>query len=132
MEFEGLATEPYQDVGGVWTWGYGHAQKKGEPIPKHITEEEAVRILCEDMEIAEADVERWVDVPLTQGQFDALCDFCFNLGGPALARSSLLKKLNAGAYEDAKLELTKWSFVGQKYVAGLLRRRLAEQLLWES
>jgi len=130
-EFEGFASQPYQDLAGYWTWGYGHKQRKGEVPPKTISEADATRLLCEDMESAEADVERWVDVPLTQGQFDALCDFVFNLGGDALRRSTLLKSLNAGDYADAKSRLTAWHFVGEKPVEGLLRRRLAEQLLWE-
>jgi lysozyme len=131
QEFEGLATEVYDDVGGKPTIGYGHLLRKGETYKK-VTEEQATRILCEDLEAAEACIESCVDVPLTQGQFDALCSFTFNLGCNALKRSSLLKSLNAGDYADAKSRITAWHFVGEKPVAGLLRRRLAEQLIWES
>jgi lysozyme len=50
---------------------------------------------------AEQAVQRLVKVPLTQGQFDALVDFCFNLGAGKLATSTLLKELNCRRYEDA-------------------------------
>jgi lysozyme len=131
QEFEGLATECYDDVGGKPTIGYGHLIRKGETY-KRVSEEQATRLLCDDLKTAEACVEESVDVQLTQGQFDALVSFVFNLGCFNLKRSSLLKLLNAGKYAEAKSEFTKWSFVGQEHVAGLLRRRIAEQLLWES
>jgi lysozyme len=131
-EFEGYASEPYQDLAGYWTWGYGHKQKRGEPIPKHVSEEDATRILCKDLCEAEAGVMASVDVALTQGQFDALVDFTFNLGVARLLSSTLLKLLNAGDYAGACDQLPRWSKVGQNQVGGLLRRRLAEQLLFES
>jgi lysozyme len=128
-EFEGFASEPYDDVGGKPTIGYGHLIRKGESFTR-IDEAEATRLLCDDLEVAEACVESCVDVALTQGQFDALCSFTFNLGCARLKSSSLLKYLNAGQYAKAADEFPKWCRVGTKQVPGLLRRRLAEQLLF--
>jgi len=128
-EFEGFASEPYDDVGGKSTIGYGHLIRKGESFTR-IDEAEATRLLCDDLEVAEACVESCVDVALTQGQFDALCSFVFNLGCARLKSSSLLKYLNAGQYAKAADEFPKWCRVGAKQVPGLLRRRLAEQLLF--
>lgn len=54
-----------------------------------------------DVAVAEAVVQRLVKVPLTQGQFDALVDFVFKLGGGRLASSTLLRNLNAGKYDEA-------------------------------
>ena len=89
-EFEGLATECYADVGGKPTIGYGHLLRKGESFGK-IDEAEATRILCGDLETAEACIESCVDAPITQGQFDALCSFVFNLGCARLKTSTLLR-----------------------------------------
>lgn len=130
-EFEGFASEQYADVVGKNTIGYGHLIRKGETFGK-ITEDEATRILCKDLCDAEACVQAAVDVSLTQGQFDALCDFVFNLGCARLLSSTLLKELNAGRYVNARGEFVKWCQAGGKQVPGLLRRRIAEQLLWDS
>ena len=128
-EFEGFASEPYDDVGGKPTIGYGHLIRKGESFTR-VDEAEATRLLCDDLEVAEACVESCVDVALTQGQFDALVSLTFNLGCARLKSSSLLKYLNAGQYAKAADEFPKWCRVGAKQVPGLLRRRLAEQLLF--
>ncbi len=49
-----------------------------------------------------------VRVPLTQGQFDALCSFCFNVGIGAFKKSTLVKVLNKGNYRGAADEFLKW------------------------
>ena len=69
---------------------------------------------------------------LTQGQFDALVDFVFNLGAARLVGSTLLAKLNAGEYEVAAEQLPLWDHAGGKEAAGLKSRREAELDLWRS
>ncbi len=69
--------------------------------------------------------------PLTQGQFDALVDFTFNLGQGKLANSTLLKDLNAKQYNAAALQLLQWDHAGVKEVAQLKARRQAEYNLWQ-
>lgn len=59
-------------------------------------------------------VIRMVKVPLTQGQYDALTDFAYNLGINALRRSTLLAKVNAGDMHGASLEFDRWMYVGGK------------------
>ena len=54
----------------------------------------------------------WFKVPLSQGQFDALVDFAFNLGSGRLATSTLLQNLNAGNYDDAAGQLLRWDHAG--------------------
>jgi lysozyme len=131
QEFEGLATECYADVGGKATIGYGHLIRKGESFTT-IDEAEAVRILCADLEDAEACIEASVEVDLTQAQFDALCSFVFNLGCEQFKRSTLLRLLNGGDYTAAAGEFPRWCRVGRNAVPGLLRRRIAEQMLFQS
>ncbi len=87
-------------------------------------------MLAKDVLEAERDVARLVRVPLTQGQFDALVDFCFNLGAGRLAGSSLLRELNAGQYEAAAEQLLNWDHAGGAVNAGLKARREAEFQLW--
>jgi lysozyme len=127
---EGFRSQTYFDVAGFRTIGFGHRLTPGEVFPEGVTVNEANDILAHDIAIAEASVKYLVKVPLTQGQFDALVDFVFNLGGTRLLGSTLLRLLNAGNVDQAGLELLKWNHAGQTIVPALTRRRTAEYHLW--
>ena len=81
-----------------------------------------------DVGIAERAVLRLISVPLTDGQFDALVSFTFNLGAGALQRSTLRRKVNHGEHESVPAELMKWVWAAGKRLPGLIRRRKAEAL----
>ncbi|MFD1711849.1 SafA/ExsA family spore coat assembly protein [Ottowia sp. GY511] len=121
---EGLRTSAYQDPVGVWTIGYGHTgtAKPGQKI----SEAQAEQLLRKDVGWAEDAVRKNVKVPLSQGQFDALVSFTFNLGAGALGRSGLLQKLNAGDYAGAQAEFGKYVHAGGRVLPGLVRRRNEE------
>lgn len=134
-EFEGLRTEAYQDSVGVWTIGYGHTSAAGAPkvVPGlRISGTEAHQILLRDLGAFEGGVTRLVRRPLKQGQFDALVSFAFNVGLGAFSRSTLLKRLNAGRYDEVPAQLMRWTRAGGRELAGLVRRRRAEAGLWRS
>ncbi|HVN93605.1 MAG TPA: lysozyme [Terracidiphilus sp.] len=128
---EGFRDHIYLDVAGFPTIGYGHLVRPGDSFPNGITEAQAAAILADDVESAEQAVARLVKVELTQGQFDALVDFCFNLGAARLAGSTLLHELNAGRHEAAAEQLLSWDHAGGQVNAGLKTRRLAELKLWK-
>ncbi len=92
-----------------------------------ISQQEADRLLSQDLQRFEAGVERNVKAALTQNQFDALVSFCYNLGVGNLQKSTLLKKLNAGDYKGAGDEFLKWNKAGGKVLTSLVRRREAER-----
>lgn len=123
--FEGCKLVAYPDQVGVWTIGYGHT--RGVYPGMTCTQAQAEQWLLEDVAFCVNDVNTHVTVALTQGEFDALVDFCFNLGCQSLNGSTLLHLLNAGNYDGAAQEFEKWDHAGGKIVAGLLRRRLAEK-----
>ena len=123
--FEGCRLTAYQDQVGVWTIGYGHTWGVHEGMT--CTGDQAEQWLLEDTQLAQDDVNAHVKVPLTQGEFDALVDFAFNLGRGSLNNSTLLKDLNAGNYQAAATQFEVWDKAGGKVVAGLLRRRLSEE-----
>ena len=129
-DFEGLRLAAYQDSAGVWTIGYGHTG--GVQPGDRITQAEAEKLLEQDTAWAQQAVRDLVNVPLTQGQFDALTSFTFNLGAGALESSTLLKKLNAGDYAGAQAEFGKWVHAGGEVLPGLVRRRAAEAELFGS
>ncbi|WP_175869359.1 lysozyme [Bartonella gabonensis] len=132
-QLEGLRLEAYEDSGDIWTIGYGHTNAAGAPSvhkDMQITEEEAEKILYQDLKQYEAAVEKAVTVPLSDEQFAALVSFAYNVGITAFYKSTLLKKLNNGEYDAVPTELQKWTRVKGKRVQGLVNRRAAEAGLW--
>lgn len=127
---EGLRLVAYQDSVGVWTIGYGHT--KGVTEAMAITVGQAEAFLRDDVRQVENCIDKLVTVPLTQGEFDALCSFVFNLGCGSLRNSTLLKKLNDSDYDGASEEFGKWNHAGGKILEGLTKRRLAEAERFES
>ncbi|MBJ9199203.1 lysozyme [Citrobacter freundii] len=134
-QFEGCKLTAYQDSVGVWTIGYGWTKPvDGKPIRAGMTikQETAERLLKTGLVSYENDVSRLVKVDLTQGQFDALVSFTYNLGSRSLSTSTLLRKLNAGDYAGAADEFLRWNKAGGKVLNGLTRRREAERALFLS
>lgn len=134
-QFEGLRLTAYQDSVGVWTIGYGWTLPvDGKPIRPGMTikDETAERLLRTGLVGYESDVSKLVKVKLTQGQFDALVSFAYNLGARTLSTSTLLQKLNAGDYAGAADEFPRWNKAGGKVLPGLTRRREAERALFLS
>ncbi|WP_140921452.1 lysozyme [Limnobaculum xujianqingii] len=129
-EFEGCRLKAYVCPAGVLTIGYGHTDqvKRGDEI----TISQAERYLRGDLVKFEADVSRLVRVPLTQGQFDALVSFAYNVGSRALSTSTLLKKLNAQDYIGAAHEFQRWNKADGKVLDGLVKRRRMERRRFES
>lgn len=136
-DFEGLRLKAYPDPGtggDPWTIGYGttvypdgRKVKKGDVI----TQVQALDYLKQDVKKFAASVSQLVSVPLSQNRFDALVSFTYNLGAGALARSSLLRKLNAREYEAAAAEFDKWVYAGGRILPGLVNRRKAERDLFK-
>jgi lysozyme len=127
---EGFRGSTYLDPAGIPTIGYGHRLLPPESYPHGIAEQLAEQLLAGDVRLAEHAVARLVRVALTQGQFDALTDFCFNLGAGRLASSTLLDELNCGQYDAAGAQLLHWDLAGGAICPGLKVRREAELQLW--
>lgn len=124
QEFEGLKLTSYKCPAGVWTIGFGHT--KGVKMGQTITKAQAESLLRGDLLPCEEYV-RGLNLELTQGQFDALVDFCFNLGTAALQRSTLLQKIRTKADEQIiRDEFAKWVNAGGVRLQGLVKRRAWE------
>jgi lysozyme len=87
-------------------------------------------LLVQDVALAEAALFRLVQVPLTQGQVDALVSFIFNLGTARFRASTLRMKLNRREYDAAAREFPKWVFAGGVKLPGLIRRRQEEMAVF--
>ena len=127
--FEGFKLTAYKDVVGIWTIGCGHT---GPEVKQGltITQEEADKLLSEDVHEAQAVIYKRVKVPLKQRQFDALVAFIFNVGVYAFETSTMLKLLNHGDYEGAAKQFARWNRAGGMVVLGLINRREAETRLF--
>jgi GH24 family phage-related lysozyme (muramidase) len=137
--FEGFRSDLYNDPAGHCTIGYGHLVHLGncdgsEPADfrKGISRKRARELLRDDAASAEAAVNDGVEVPLGQEQFDALVSFVFNVGTGAFGRSTLLRHLNKGRYDDVPKQLDRWVKADGKTLEGLVRRRKEEGELFAS
>lgn len=124
--FESCRLTAYPDIKGIMTIGWGHT---GPEVVEGLvwTQNQADSQLVMDTLHATAMVNRMVTVPVSQGEFDALVDFAFNLGCNAEAGSTLLKLVNAGDFAGAASQFQLWDHASGQVVAGLLRRRIAEE-----
>ena len=130
----------YPDPGtGNLPFTIGHGHTLGVREGMTITQEQAEELLLEDLRNAADVVNKWVTVPLTQGQFDALTDFVFNVGtgSPGVKDgfvwlksghySTILSLLREGNYVGAAMEFPKWNLPP---LPGIIRRRAAEHALF--
>ena len=132
--FEGFSPTVYICLAGYPTIGYGHVVKpqEREQFADGITAEQAETLLRQDVQTAERAVLRLITVPLTDGQFDALVSFTFNLGAGALQRSTLRRRVNRGDHAGVPAELRKWVWAGGRKLEGLVKRRKAEAFMYAS
>jgi lysozyme len=132
--FEGLELVGYRCPAGIPTVGYGHTGPEVR-VGKAITTDEAEALLVKDLRRFQEGV-RAMAGKCTQGQYDAMCSFAFNLGLASLLKSTLLKRHREGDHARAADEFLKWNKarVNRNLVAlpGLTRRRVAERHLYLS
>ncbi len=138
--------DPYLDPVGIWTIGWGHAIRDGSAFlrgkenkkrafalyPGGLTLQQAEALLRADLLDSCRDVQALVKVKVNDNQFAALVSFAYNCGTGNLARSTLLRLLNAGDATGAAAEFGKWNKSGGKVLAGLTRRRAAEADLFKA
>lgn len=104
---EGKRNKAYKDTKGIWTIGVGHT---GPEVVEGLvwTDGQVTAALKDDLDEPEQALSKYVFVPLTQNQFDALVSFIFNVGVNAFRRSTMLKYLNLRNFEKAALEFDRW------------------------
>ena len=128
-EFEGLRLEAYYCASNVLTIGYGSTGPHVTP-GMTITEQQAEELLVRDLRRFEETVNKATEVSLTQSMFDALVSFTFNCGSDAYKNSTLLRLLNAGDYEGAAGQFSRWVNGANGPLPGLVRRREAEEAMF--
>lgn len=144
---EGIRQKPYRCPAKLWTIGCGHVmypeqgklkledRDKVALRPEDFrvfSMEEVNAILRNDLARFERGVAQYVPVALTQGEFDALVSFSFNVGLGTLQRSTLRQKLLRGDKEGAMESLMQYCKAGGKVLRGLENRRKDERALFLS
>ena len=144
---EGVRYKPYRCPAKLWTVGVGHvlypeqatlpiAERDNFPLDnkdfRTFSKEEVDQILLTDLRRFERGVERFCPVRLTQGMFDALVSFSFNVGLGTLQRSTLRQKLLRGDKAGAAEGFMKYTMAGGKVLRGLVNRRSDEKALFLS
>lgn len=114
-----------------------YEERKNLPIPagwdRVLGMDEVDAILAQDLGRFERGVARYCPAALnSQGRFDALVSFSFNVGLGNLQRSGLRMKTNRGEFEEAAEEFLKWTKAGGKVLPGLVKRRNDERALYLS
>ena len=110
------------------TIGYGPPRnvKEGQTC----TEEQAEEWLREDLALAERFVNTIPEID-TQGKFDAIVDFVYNLGIGNFESSTLCRKIKSRApVEEIQAEFRRWVHAGGKVLPGLVKRREWEAERW--
>lgn len=130
--FEGCKLTAYRCPAGKLTIGYGHT---GDDVTEGLTisQEDANDLLFDDVLCFENGVNNLVKgLDLSQGMFDALVCFAYNVGLDNLKKSTLLKLLKDGKVLEASEEFVKWNKSNGKVLDGLTKRRAAEADLFLS
>ena len=157
-KYEGCKNRPYLCPAHIWTIGYGHVlyqeqirlpmvrppgkTKADIPMirseyplkPEHNrvwTKQEIDDLFSGDVSGFERGVLRLVPGSIgSQGRFDALVSFSFNVGLGNLQNSSVRIKANRGEWMAAADSLLLWNKGGGKVLSGLDRRRKEERALF--
>lgn len=133
-KYEGFKSKPYLCPAGKLTIGYGHVISHHERFNTSITQQDADRILGNDLKVTETTIAKGVTASLTQGQYDALVSLVYNWGGGNFLRSLGLKCLNNNDYSEAAQEFFSKERgvvkIKAEFSQGLYNRRQAELAMW--
>ena len=154
---EGVRNRPYLCPAGLWTVGVGHVlYPEQAALPYARTVENAGKMLRKEFALRPEDARVWTNTEVddllakdlarfergvarycpnaldSQGRFDSLVSFSFNVGLGNLQRSGLRMKNNRGEFEEAAEEFMKWTKGGGRVLPGLVSRRKDERALYLS
>ncbi|MEQ1531862.1 MAG: lysozyme [Methylococcales bacterium] len=140
---EGINLKPYKGIDGDDYIGAGHQITDSEfekgtiriggkevPFKEGLSAEQVKLLLEQEIKDIRLEINRLVTVKLTSEQLDALASFLHQVGPEMFKRSTLLRKLNAGLFEQVPFEMRRWVKINGKTIPGAIFRREAEISLW--
>lgn len=137
--FEGFEANPYPDPGTggePWAFGFGSTldadEKQVTAQTPAITYNAACDLAMRDMYRAFSAIASDITAPLTVHEIAAVMDFIYNVGAGNFKSSTLLRLLNQRKYGLAAGQFERWDQAGGRVMAGLLRRRVAEEKVFNT
>lgn len=125
---ESCQREPYRCPSDVWTDGVGNTHGVKPGVRK--TDAQIAADWEENIIDAEKCVNRYADgEKLKQGPFDAAVSVTFNIGCPAMQKSTMFWMFRQGRITEACNEFPRWVYAGGKVLPGLVIRRDKEKAL---
>jgi len=137
-EFEGFKNYAYIDTDGTPVIGYGLSRIGGIPVQigDRISPAQAEAALNAHLREIDRELKKAIKVDLSERQLSALSSISFNVGVDAIAKSTLVRKINAQDYTGAANEFLRWDKADMRgrlvQMPGLSRRRSAERQLFLS
>ena len=131
-QFEGLRLRPYLCPAGIPTIGYGSTryadgrEVKLTDAPITAAQADELLRLTLKRDYLPGVLKASPGLAGRPGALAAVADFAYNLGVAKYAGSTLRKRVDAGDWSGAKVELGKWVFGGGQVLPGLVKRRGAE------
>jgi lysozyme len=129
QEHEGTKLIAYADPVGIPTICTGATLNVR--LGQVATKSECDNMLVRDLTYAGKGVAHGVTHRITQGQYDALVSFVFNIGETQFYKSTLLRKINAGDCYGASKEFGRWVYAKGILLRGLVIRRAQEASRFE-
>jgi lysozyme len=126
--FVGFRSKAVRGEDGRWLIGYGHTASAREGLT--VAEPDAELLLQYDLLPVVQGINRGVDHPINQHQFDALASFALSIGVDRFLGSDVLQHLNAGLPVAAADALMGWP--APVPVDAATRRRVAERALFNA
>jgi lysozyme len=120
---EGFESRVYDDNGKP-AIGFGHDLLPGESFPDGVTQAQAQQMIVQDLELVQHILSLLVPANCTQGQWDALCDFGYNLGVGAL------RTMLGHGWDQVPVQILLWDHVNGVVSLGLSERRNRELTLF--
>jgi lysozyme len=130
-EFEGFYSKPYLCPAGVPTIGYGSIYyQDGRRVTlddPEITEEQAKIMMMGELKgCMAAAIKASPSLAEKPQELGAIADFIYNLGAGRYRASTLRKRIDAGDWDGAKVQIMRWVRANGRVLRGLVRRRAAE------
>ncbi|MEY3127238.1 MAG: hypothetical protein RL273_1411 [Bacteroidota bacterium] len=116
----------------LYSIGLGHQIQPNELnlMTALLNDEQVLEIFKKDIEGIRSSMNRVIKVPINKNQQLALLSLRYNIGGPAFDKSTLLRRLNEGNFNDAAMRFAEWRLSEGKINQGLVNRRERERQLF--
>lgn len=122
-QWEGLRTDPYQDIIGKWTVCYGETNVQ----MRRYTEAECADMLANSLdEYARPVLARNPELRDRPNQLIAATSLSYNIGNANYRRSSVARFFSMGRWREGCNAILLWDRAGGRVVKGLVNRRKAE------